>query len=236
MLGYSQEEFLFPIFNFLSLIASESMETIKEAFAKHHKGEEAEPYEYVLVSKNGKRIPVVILTELITWNGKPAILGNGSDISDFKHLEAQIRESEEKYRLLLDSSQDAVFGIKDMRFVYVNQGAVEMLGYDSKNELLSTPLINIVAPEHRELVRERTIARLTGESPSNRYEVNLLRKDGGKVMIEFNISLIEFEGGPMNLTFARDVSELVQHMRARSAIEREWFNSESREYEAEYPC
>ncbi len=66
LLGYSREEYLSPTFNFLSLIAPESMEIIREAFAKHQKGETAEPYEYVLVSKTGERIPAVILTELIT--------------------------------------------------------------------------------------------------------------------------------------------------------------------------
>ena len=218
LLGYSQEEYLSPSFNFLSLIAPESMENIREAFSKHREGEPAEPYEYILVSKTGKRIPAVILTELITWKGKPAILGNVTDITGYKLLESQLRESEKKYRLFLDSSQDAVFGIKDLEFVYVNQGAVEMLGYESKDDLISTPIDEIVTPEFRDLVKERTVARLAGQSPLSRYEVNLLRKDGGTIVVEFNISTIEFEGGPMNITVARDISETVKHRNRITAL------------------
>ncbi len=210
VLGYSQEEFLSPGFNFLSLIAPESIGPIREAFSKHQKGEDVDPYEYIIVSKNGKRISVVIMTKLITWKGEPAILGNVTDISGYKLLENQLRESEAKYMLLLDSSQDAVFGIKDMHFVYANMGAVEMLGYSSKDELVSTPIVDVIAPEHRDMVEERTIARLTGQSPLSRYEANLLRKDGGRVMVEFNISTIDFEGGPMNITVARDISGVIQ--------------------------
>lgn len=218
VLGYSQEEFLSPKFNFLSLIASESIGSIREAFSKHKKGEDVEPYEYVLVTKEGERIPVVILTNLITWKGKPAILGNVTDITGYKLLETQLRESEEKYMLLLDSSRDAVFGIKEMCFVYVNQGAVEMLGYGSKEELISTPIVEVIAPEHRDMVKERTIARLSGQSPLSRYEVNLLRKDGEIVMVEFNISTMDFEGGPMNITVARDISEVIQQRRQLTSL------------------
>ena len=218
MLGYSQEEFHSPSFNFLSLIAPESVEKIGEAFSKHQKGLEVEPYEYGLVSKSGEQIPVIILTKLITWKGEPAILGNVTDVSGYKKLESQLRESQEKYMLFLDSSHDAVFGIKDMGFVYVNVGAVQMLGYESKEELLSMPIDEIVAPEFREMVKERTILRLSGESPLNRYEVNLLRKDGSTLVVEFNISTIDYDGGPLNITIARDISETVKHRNRITAL------------------
>lgn len=218
LLGYTIDEFLSPEFNFLDIIAPESLGTIEESFSKHKIGEEVEPYEYVLVTKDGKRIPVVILTKLITWMGKPAILGNVTDITGYKLLETQLRESEEKYMLLLDSSGDAVFGIKEMRFEYANTGAVEMLGYDSKEELLATSVVDVISPEHREMVKARTIARLAGQSPVNRYEVNLLKKDGGIVMVEFNISTIEFEGSPMNITVARDISEVIRQRKQLTSL------------------
>jgi PAS domain S-box-containing protein len=211
VLGYSQDEFISPSFNFLGIVAPESIGVLREAFSGHQKGLDVDPCEYVLVSKNGARIHVVILTKLITWEGRPAILGTVTDITSYKQLEKQLRESEEKYTLLLDSSLDAVFVIKGTSFVYVNEGAVEMLGYDSKEELLSTSMAHIVAPEYRDMVLERANSRQAGESPISRYEVNLLRKDGSKVIVEFNISMTDFEGSAMNLTFARDISEAVKH-------------------------
>ena len=218
VLGYTNEEFLSPSFHFLDLISNESHPSLKEAFSKHQKGVDVDPYEYILVSKSGERIHVVILTKLITWNGKSAILGTVTDISSHKLLEEQLRTSEEQYKLLLDSSNDAVFGIKDTRFVYVNERAVDMLGYKDKEELLAVSIVEIVVPEQRELVLKRSIARLSGEDPLNRYEVTLLRKDGTRIFVEFNISIVEFEGSRMNLTFARDTSEAVKHRNRLTAL------------------
>jgi PAS domain S-box-containing protein len=145
-------------------------------------------------------------------------LGIVTDITDIKQLENQLKESEDKYTVLLDSSQDAVFGIKGLSFAYANQRAVEMLGYDSKDDILGRPILGFVAPEQRELVGERTEERLAGLDPLSRYEVKLLRKDGSTILVEFNVSRIEFEGEPMNLTFARDISETVKHRNRLTAL------------------
>lgn len=217
VLGYTREEFLDPSFNFLNIIAPESRHLIDEAFARHNRGEDIEPYEYILLTKDENKIEVVISTKIVQWKGKPAILGTVTDITEYKRLETQLRESEEKYTLFLDSSMDAVFGLKENRFVYANKRAGEMLGYDL-DELLKLPVFNIVAPSDRELVRQRTLERLSGGDPPSRYEAKLIRKDGETLMVEFNVSSIEFEGEPMNLTVARDISETVRHRNRLTAL------------------
>lgn len=217
-LGYTNEELLSSDFNFLDLIHPSYHDSIKEAFNKHKQGLDIEPYEYKLLTKTGKCLDVVISTKLVTWNGKNAILGTVTDISEYKRLEKQLRDSEEKYVLFLDSSMDAVFGVKGDKFVYANKRAVEMLGYDSLDELLSVSILDIVAPEHRDMVADRTQSRLVGENPPNRYEVILQRKDGCKEIVEFNISSIEFEGDPMNLTVARNISDMVRHRNRLTAL------------------
>ena len=56
IVGYSREEFYSPSFNFLTLSAPEDVEKVKLAWAKHLKGEDIPPYEYALVTREGKRI------------------------------------------------------------------------------------------------------------------------------------------------------------------------------------
>ena len=70
------------------------------------KGEEVPPYEYALVTREGKRIDALLATKLIDYKGKKAILGILTDISDRKKAEEALKESEQLYRTLFDNSDD----------------------------------------------------------------------------------------------------------------------------------
>ena len=87
LMGYSREEFYAPDFDFMSLIAPESRELIQQNFREHMRGEDVEPYEYVLVAKAGSRLDVIITTKLINYQGQRSILGIITDISERKQAE-----------------------------------------------------------------------------------------------------------------------------------------------------
>jgi PAS domain S-box-containing protein len=118
-----------------------------------------------------------------------------------------VRASEERYRTFLESSRDAVFVFEDNVYIYVNRAAVDMLGYDSAEEIIGLPSYSLVAPEEREEVMRRTAARARGEAVPGRYEVRLLRRDGGVVPCEANVSMIMYEGKPVSLSVNRDITE-----------------------------
>ena len=94
MMGYKKEEFYAPEFNFLSLIAPESLETVKSSFSRHGAGEEVAPYEYSLINKEGKKIEAIITTKLVNFEGGQAILGIVTDISDRKRHENELKEKD----------------------------------------------------------------------------------------------------------------------------------------------
>jgi len=121
-----------------------------------------------------------------------------------------LRASEGRYRTFLESSRDAVFVFDDDVYIYVNRAAVDMLGYDSAEEIIGLPVYSIVAPEEREEVMRRTAARAGGEAVPGMYEVRLLRRDGGVVTCEANASRIMYEGKPVSLSMGRDLIERVK--------------------------
>ena len=87
LMGYTKEEFYSPDFNFYALISPEFIATIKSSFLKHLKGEEVNPYEHSLITKDGKRIEAILTTKIITYQGKNAILGTVNDIPERKKTE-----------------------------------------------------------------------------------------------------------------------------------------------------
>jgi len=96
IMGYSQAEFCSLNFDFFNLISPESKETVRLAFVKHQKGKEVEPYEYTLITKDGRKLDVIISTKLIQYERDSSILGIVTDITERKLAEKALRESQEK--------------------------------------------------------------------------------------------------------------------------------------------
>jgi PAS domain S-box-containing protein len=91
IMGYTKDEFYSPYFDFLAIIASESKELVNESFKKHMAGEEVDPYEYTLITRDGKHLDAIITTKLISYGGESAILGIITDISERKRMEDNLR-------------------------------------------------------------------------------------------------------------------------------------------------
>jgi two-component system, cell cycle sensor histidine kinase and response regulator CckA len=136
--GYTKEEFYSPDFNFLNMTALESLELVKNYFAKHLQGEDVPAYEYTILTKQGRRIDVIITTKLILFENEKAILGIITDISERKKAE----ESLLKFRLGIERSSDAVF-ITDPSgvIIFVNPAFEQLYGYSFYESAGNTPRI-----------------------------------------------------------------------------------------------
>jgi PAS domain S-box-containing protein len=102
IMGYSREDFYHPSFDFLTLIAPDSLDLIKESFNKHLQGLEVGPYEYALITKDGKRIESLITSKIIKYEGEDAILGIVTDITERKHVEQALEEAREELEIRVE--------------------------------------------------------------------------------------------------------------------------------------
>ncbi|MDH5663956.1 MAG: PAS domain-containing protein, partial [Candidatus Bathyarchaeota archaeon] len=87
IVGYKKKEFYSPGFSFLTLIAPESVDLVKSKFGRHMKDKDVIPYEYRLVTKEGKKIEAILTSKLIKYEGENAILGTVTDITERKKME-----------------------------------------------------------------------------------------------------------------------------------------------------
>ena len=118
------------------------------------------------------------------------------DISEKKKAEKRLKESEEKYRTLVERSLQGICILQDVRIVFANSALAEILGYNVEEllSLTSEEIINFIHPEDRELVLSRHRDRLEGKIVPPRYEFRVIRKDKVVRMVEMYATLIEYEG------------------------------------------
>jgi len=101
-----------------------------------------------------------------------------------------LRESEGRYRQLLETSMDAVSVTVGTKFVYVNKRCAELLGFSDPGQLIGRDFTEFVAPEDREMVKTRTLKRERGEPEPPLYEFKIQKKDGTKIPVETNATVI----------------------------------------------
>lgn len=136
----------------------------------------------------------------------------GAQIKAIRLAEAMtknLRDSEIKFRLLFEDLTDAVF-IHNLegQFLMVNKAACQRLGY-SKAEFLNFTLAKVDAPEFAAQVPQR-IAKLQ-EIGKATFESVHLNKNGERIPVEINSSIINYQGRPAILSIARDISERKKH-------------------------
>jgi PAS domain S-box-containing protein len=129
-----------------------------------------------------------------------------SAISRLKEVE-KLRGSEAKFRTLLEESMDAVTVIVGTRIVYANRQMAELHGLKEPSQLIGREAMEFVAPEDRDMIRERALSRQRGEDIDRRYEFKILTHDDSTLDVETFVCLIEYEGQPASLSFVRSMAE-----------------------------
>jgi PAS domain S-box-containing protein len=123
-----------------------------------------------------------------------------------RRAEAALRESEEKYRGLMDYSSDAILlADLDGNLTDANRRAEELLGY-TKEELLKMRYTQLHSPEHLEEI-VRTFQGIIMAGGTQISESAVLRKDGAQVPVDITGSLIEYAGKKVAQGIFRDITE-----------------------------
>ena len=121
--------------------------------------------------------------------------------------EKTLRESEEKYRLLFENANDAIFVVQDQSIKFPNPRTLELAGY-SAEELAKVPFDDLLHPEDKALVVDRHIRRLAGEEDlPTTYSFRVINKIGDEVLIELSAVPITWEGRKATLNFVRDITQ-----------------------------
>jgi PAS domain S-box-containing protein len=120
----------------------------------------------------------------------------------------EIKTSEEKYRIVVESALDGVLVVEeDYRFKYVNERLTEIVGYTVK-ELIGMDFRNCLDEGSKQLVADRFMRRQNEEEVPPRYEFNVIRKDGEIKNVEISSTIMKDSKGNINtIAFLKDITE-----------------------------
>jgi PAS domain S-box-containing protein len=134
------------------------------------------------------------------------MLGIVAEGSEYKKAEEALRESEEKYRTLVERANDGIAIVQDMVVQYANRSLAEMRG-QRVEEIIGTRFVDYFQPDELPGVIDRYTQRMAGQEVTPTYEMTFFDKDGRKVYVEVNAGIITYQGRPADLVIVRDVTE-----------------------------
>jgi PAS domain S-box-containing protein len=215
-MGYKREEFYHPDFDFMTLIAPEFRQLIKTNFGRHMKGEEIEPYEYGLITKNGERLNAIITTKLIKYDGVDSILGTITDITERKKAQAALAESEQRFRKFFENEPEYCYMVSPQGTILeVNAAALNALGY-SREEIVDKPIATIYAPESHERMRQ-LFGQWQKAGEVRNEEMVIITRNGDRRNVLLSAAQVLGEGGKAlhTVSIQRDITE---RKRAQEAL------------------
>jgi PAS domain S-box-containing protein len=165
--------------------------------------------EYRIVRKDGQvRWVHESMQNVCDDSGKPVFVqGAIYDITARKRTEKALAESEERYRKLFEDSIEGIGVSQGNRVVSANRAVLDILGYDSLEELARVPLLDLVAPESRQMIRERIVRRAQGEPVPPRYEYKTVRKNGEIRDMAISTTEVTLAGEKCVLSTFRDITD-----------------------------
>ncbi len=145
--------------------------------------------ETIIVTKTGKQIPYYLTGHLIQYEDKPCFIGIGFDISERKKAENELKESEEKFRALVQQAAEGIFVVdQEGNYLEANESTTIITGY-SAAELKKMNAADIIPAE--ELQRNPLKLKEIKQGSPVFIERIIRRKDGALINVEISAKLMD---------------------------------------------
>ncbi|MER3431642.1 MAG: hypothetical protein C4324_11505 [Blastocatellia bacterium] len=208
--GYPIEQWTSDPQMWLRVIHPEDRDWVfRETVASTETGNEVD-YEYRIIDAAGKLHWVRDRGCLIRNESGNIVCREGViiDITERKLAQEELRLGEERFRNIFDNASDIIY-VHDLEgnYLSINKAGERIFGY-SPEEATALNMTDVIAPDQLEFVRAQLMKKLSGDCKQTSYEVDCIRKDGSRITLEVNSSIITKNGEPIAIQgIARDITE-----------------------------
>lgn len=152
------------------------------------------------------------------WDRKNRVLGLAltlRDITEQRRAKENLRQSEERYRRLVEHTPLAIAIHSQGKIVYINQAGVQMMGSSSQTDFIGRPALDFVHPDYRAAAVRRIQQTQAAGQISPPFEEKFITLDGRIIDVEVTAIPFDYEGQPASQVVIRDITE---HKRAEAAL------------------
>ena len=167
-------------------------------------------FEFSALHRNGQEFPVEFAIASTQVNGQRTFSAFVRDITERTQAETALRESEERYRTLIELSPFGVFVFCEGQTVYVNSTAISILGATEPGDLLDRSPFDFIHPDYHEDVINNLRLVLAGEATVHRAERVYLKMDGTPIHVQVEAVRITWNGKPAIQGFFSDITKRKQ--------------------------
>jgi two-component system cell cycle sensor histidine kinase/response regulator CckA len=205
MLGYKIEELLGQKYE--SYFPEDELDDHYAQMSLREQGK-GDIYERCFRRKDGGSLWTIISAKVIydSEGRREGSFAMVSDITERKRAEKELINSEEKFRMLAESSAFAIMMHQGDNWIYANRAAEEISGY-AEEELCSMHFWDIVHPDHRDMVKQSGHSRQQGQVMPRAYEFKIITKDGVEKWVSLTGNPIQYEDKPTALISVTDITE-----------------------------
>ena len=199
---------------FLGRVHEEDREHLREELERAWRDEAAMDMTYRFVLPDGGMRWLAVRGERVDGQHGRRLMGAVVDVSEHLRNEERAREAEHQFRLVFDRNPAPfwVFDMETLRFLEVNQAAIEQYGY-SREEFLAMSILDIRPQEGWEEIRSTVAASNAGHGPPPATVRMHRRRDGQLFEALGHTARLEFYGRPACLVLAEDVSRRLAYER-----------------------
>jgi PAS domain S-box-containing protein len=195
-----------------------SMEEIKLQMEKA-KSKKQNSFIFKHRKASGDLADVEVFSGAIQIQGRTLLYSIVHDIGDRLRAEAELTDSVERFKLLVENSPDAIFIQTHGCFTYVNKATLKLYGAKTPDELIGRQVIDLVHEDHREAVKQRIHELNVLQRAVPMREEVLLKLDGTLAQTEIASVPVKYNNTIGAIVFARDISERKAHEMKRMEIE-----------------
>ena len=204
--GYTQKEL--SVLSWFNILHPDYREAARDRYKKRMDGEDIPGiFELSIIRKDGSEVFVEGSSIRTEFQDKSALVTFFRDITEEKRKEGKLKESEERYRRLIELNPDGIYVSREGRIIYVNQATIDIWGAKSEEELIGKTIFDLIHPDFREKAKQRYRLMVEKGISVPLIDFIFLRLDGGETHVQAIASPVNFRGETAILTAVRDITD-----------------------------